>query len=87
MSDDRLHRVVVGARADEARSRLRARALLMSGWEVVYVGGEQSVEQLARTAEAEDAGSVVVDASADDRARLESHLATLGLDHVGVSEV
>lgn len=87
MSDDRLHRVVVGACADPTRSRLRARALLMAGWEVVYVGGDQSLEQLARTVEAEDAGSVVIDSSADDRARLQSHLATLGLDHVGVLEV
>ncbi|MGA8852165.1 MAG: hypothetical protein WB508_10655 [Aeromicrobium sp.] len=87
MSDERLNRVVVGSCADDTQSRLRARALLMAGREVVFVGGDQSVEQLARTAEAEDAGSVVVDASADDRARLQSHLATRGLDHVGVFEV
>lgn len=87
MSDDRLHRVVVGACGDEARSRLRARALLLAGREVVFVGGDQAVEQLARTVEAEDAGSAVVDASDDERASLESHLAAMGLTHVGVTGV
>ncbi len=87
MSDDRLHRVVVGSCGDDAPSRLRARALLMAGREVVFVGGDQGVEQLARTVEAEDAGSVVVDANADERAGLESRLTALGLAHVSVTGV
>ena len=78
----RAHRVVVGACGDATRSRLRARALLMAGREVVFVGGGQTVEQLARTVEAEDAGSVVVDASAEERAACDRTLAALGLDHV-----
>ena len=61
---DRVDRVVVAAADDDAAARLKARALLMSGREVVFLGGGQSVEQIARTVVAEDAGTVVVDAPA-----------------------
>ncbi len=82
---DREQRVVVGACGDDATARLAARALLLSGREVVFVGGGQDAEQLARTAEAEDAGSMVIDSTAEERAALERALVALGLPQVRVT--
>lgn len=82
---DRGVRVVVGSTGDDAAARRVARALLMSGREVVFVGGDQTVEQLARTAQAEDAGSLVLDADDTDLARLRELLESLELSHVPVS--
>lgn len=84
MSGSRVDRIVVGSTADGSTARLAARALLMSGREVVFVGGGQSVEQLARTVLAEDAGALVLDATDVERASVESALAALGLGHVQV---
>lgn len=63
-------RVVVGAVDDDVRARSAARRLRDAGREVVFVGGHQTVEQLARTAVAEDAAQIVVDAGPDDVRRL-----------------
>jgi methylmalonyl-CoA mutase C-terminal domain/subunit len=57
-------RIVVGAIADDSRARSAARTLRDAGHEVVFVGGGQTTEQLARTAVAEDAVRIVVDADA-----------------------
>lgn len=82
MTTDRRARVVVAASGDDAEARLAARALLMSGLEVVFVGGDQSVDQLVRTAAAEDAGRLVVDGSDEDLGRLRSALDREGLTDV-----
>jgi len=81
---DRVDRVVVGSVGDDRSSRLAARALLMAGREVVFVGGDQSVEEIARTVVAEDAGTVVVDASVDVLDELRAVLRTLGRPDVNV---
>ena len=57
----------------------------MSGREVVFVGGGQDAEQLARTAQAEDAGAMVLDADETDLAAVRGLLETLELSHVDVS--
>lgn len=77
--DDRRHRVVVGATGQDEAARRRARALLMTGREVVFVGGGQNIEQLARTVQAEDAGEVMIDASSEERTALLAALTGLGL--------
>jgi|GEM_PF-3573565 len=83
---DRADRVVVGALDDDRTARLKARALLMSGREVVFVGGGQSIEQLARTVVAEDAGTLVVDTSpaASDEVLDELRTALQGLERPDV---
>ena len=81
---DRADRVVVGSVDDDALARLKARALLMSGREVVFVGGDQSVQQLARTVVAEDAGTLVVDGPATSLDDLRSALRALGRPDVEV---
>ena len=53
--------IVVGATATTRRPDGRPR-LRDAGHEIVFVGGRQSPEQLARTAVAEDAVRIVVDA-------------------------
>lgn len=83
---DRADRVVVGSFVDDHRARLSARALLMSGREVVFVGGDQSADQLARTVVAEDAGTVVVDGAAPDLDDLRSALQALGRPDVEVQD-
>lgn len=59
------NRIVVGAVGDDGRLRDVARELRDAGHEVVFVGGRQTPAQLARTAVAEDASHLVVDADAD----------------------
>ncbi|MBD8607140.1 hypothetical protein IFT73_09765 [Aeromicrobium sp. CFBP 8757] len=59
------HRIVVGAIGDDSGATVAARRLRDEGHEIVFVGGGQSPEQLARTAVAEDARRLVVDADAD----------------------
>jgi len=83
---DRVDRVVVGALDDDRMARLKARALLMSGREVVFVGGGQSIEQLARTVVAEDAGRLVVDTSptASDQVLDDLRTALQGLERPDV---
>lgn len=78
---------MVGARGADAQARLVARALLMSGREVVFIGGDQSIEQVARTVVSEDASAVVLDGSADDLGRLAAALQRAGMSHVETSRV
>ncbi|KQX74905.1 hypothetical protein [Aeromicrobium sp. Root472D3] len=59
------HRIVVGAIGDDSGATAAARRLRDEGHEIVFVGGGQSPEQLARTAVAEDARRLVVDADTD----------------------
>lgn len=63
-------RIVVGAIGDDLRARTAARRLRDTGHEIVFVGGGQSPEQLARAAVAEDAVRLVVDAAPADLARV-----------------
>lgn len=55
-------RIVVGATGDDGAVRTVARELRDAGHEVVFVGGQQSPAHLVRTAIAEDATRIVVDA-------------------------
>ncbi|QGG42488.1 hypothetical protein [Aeromicrobium yanjiei] len=73
-------RVVVGAFGADSRVREIARRLRDEGHEVVLVGGEQSAEQLVRTAVAEDASRIVADGAEDDLERLRALCAELGVD-------
>ncbi len=75
-------RIVVGAIGDGEGVLAAARALRDAGREVVLVGGGQSPEQLIRTAVAEDAVELVIDASEDEMARLEAVRAELGAEHL-----
>ncbi|MGA8986553.1 hypothetical protein [Aeromicrobium sp.] len=58
-------RTVLGATGGDDAVRHEARRLRDAGQEVVYVGGGQTPEQLVRTAVAEDATALVVDADPD----------------------
>ena len=58
-------RIVLGSTGGDDAVRAAARRLRDEGWEVVYVGGHQTPEQLVRTAIAEDATALVVDADED----------------------
>lgn len=78
---------MVGSCGDDAAARLVARALLMSGREVVFIGGDQSIEQVARTVVSEDAAAVVLDGSVDDLGRLAARLEEAGVGHVTTSVV
>ena len=80
-------RVVVGAVADDTRARAAARRLRDAGREVVFVGGQQTVEQLARTAVAEDAAQIVADADADDLRRLVDACRALDAADIAVDTV
>lgn len=62
-------RIVVGATGDDGAARSTARNLRDEGHEVVFVGGDQTVEQLVRTAVAEDAARLVVDTDVSTLAR------------------
>lgn len=77
-------RIVVGATGDDTAARTSARSLRDAGHEVVFVGGHQSPEQLARTAVAEDAASIVVDADASERDRVSQACADLGASEIVV---
>lgn len=79
-------RIVVGSAGDDTTARLKARALLLSGHEVVFIGGHQSVDQLAHTAVAEDAGRVVVDAPDVQIEALRTALQTLQRPDVAVEK-
>jgi methylmalonyl-CoA mutase C-terminal domain/subunit len=80
-------RVVVGATADDARARAAARRLRDEGHEIVFVGGDQSPEQLARAAVAEDAVRVVVDADAPALGRVRDACAGLDATDIVVEPV
>lgn len=78
-------RVVVGAIGDAARAVQAARRLRDDGQEVIYVGGDQTPEQLVRTTIAEDAESIVVDGDADSLARIVDLCSELGADGIAVT--
>lgn len=78
-------RVVLGSIGDGDRSRRAARRLRDEGQEVVYVGGEQTPEQLVRALIAEDAASIVVDGDAESLARIAELCAELGAGDVVVT--
>ncbi|KAA1374614.1 hypothetical protein [Aeromicrobium fastidiosum] len=80
-------RVVVGAVDDDVRARTAARRLRDAGLEVIFVGGGQTVEQLARTAVAEDAARIVVDAGPDDVRGLGEACAALDAADIAVDPV
>ena len=80
-------RVVVGAVKDDARARAAARRLRDAGHEVIFVGGQQSVEQLARTAVAEDAAQIVADADVDNLRRLVEECEALDAADITVDAV
>ena len=63
-------RIVVGASGDDDAAREAARRLRDGGHEVVFVGGRQSPAHLVRTAIAEDATRIVVDADPATLARI-----------------
>ncbi|MCW2840072.1 MAG: hypothetical protein JWR55_1555 [Aeromicrobium sp.] len=71
-------RVVVGAAGDDEVSRGTARTLRDAGHEVVFVGGHQTPEHLARTAVAEDATRIVLHADDETAERLRDLCAELG---------
>jgi methylmalonyl-CoA mutase C-terminal domain/subunit len=77
-------RVVVGAAGDDETSRATARTLRDAGHEVVFVGGRQTPEHLARTAVAEDATRIVLHADDEAAARVRDLCAELGAADVVV---
>lgn len=78
-------RVVLGSTGDGERAQRAARRLRDEGQEVVYVGGEQSPEQLVRAVIAEDATAIVVDGDAESLARIAELCAELGVGDVVVT--
>jgi methylmalonyl-CoA mutase C-terminal domain/subunit len=78
-------RVVLGSIGDGERAARAARRLRDEGQEVVYVGGEQTPEQLVRALIAEDAASIVVDGDAESLARIAELCAELGVGDVAVT--
>lgn len=79
------HRIVVGASGDDSVARRAARRLRDEGHEVVFVGGGQTPDHLARTAIAEDTARIVVDADDEVLSRTRESLAGLGVTDVDVS--
>jgi methylmalonyl-CoA mutase C-terminal domain/subunit len=78
-------RVVLGAIGDGEPARRAARRLRDEGQEVVYVGGDQTPEQLVRTLIAEDAATIVVDGDAESLARIADLCTELGAGDVLVT--
>lgn len=79
-------RVIIGASGhDDSRARSAARRLRDDGLEVVFVGGDQAPEQLARTAVAEDSARIIVDvADPSDVDRLVQACEALGAGDIVV---
>ena len=75
-------RVVVGALGTGEAKPSLGRRLRDAGHEVVFVGGQQSAEQLVRTAVAEDAHRIVV--PADDVPAVVAMLVDLHVDGIAV---
>lgn len=73
-------RIIVGSVGSDEAARTHARRLLEQGHEVIFVGGEQSPEQLLSTAIAEDAEQIVVDGDAAAVVRLAELCAELGAE-------
>ncbi len=78
-------RTVVGAMGDGENALTVARGLRDEGREVVLVGGDQTAEQLIRTALAEDADELVVCDDDVDLPELESVRLRLGADGLRVT--
>lgn len=78
-------RVVLGSVGDGRRAGQAARRLRDEGQEVVYVGGEQTPEQLVRAVIAEDAAGIVVDGDAASLARIAELCEQLGAGDVVVT--
>ena len=78
-------RVVLGAIGEDEQARRAARRLRDEGQEVVYLGGDQTPEQLVRALIAEDATTIVVDGDADSLARVVSLCRELGAGDVLVT--
>jgi methylmalonyl-CoA mutase C-terminal domain/subunit len=78
-------RVVLGAIGDGEHARRAAQRLRDEGQEVVYVGGDQTPEQLVRTLIAEDAATIVVDGDAESLALIADLCTELGAGDVLVT--
>ena len=77
-------RVVLGSTGDGESAGRVARRLRDAGQEVVYVGGDQTPEQLVRTLIAEDAATIMVDGDAETLARIAELCTELGAGDVVV---
>jgi methylmalonyl-CoA mutase C-terminal domain/subunit len=75
-------RVVLGAVGDGETLPALARMLRDTGHEVVLVGGQQTAEQLVRSAVAEDASELVVLGEDEELAEVDSVRLALGADDV-----
>jgi methylmalonyl-CoA mutase C-terminal domain/subunit len=75
-------RVVLGAVGDGETLPALARMLRDAGHEVVLVGGQQTAEQLVRTAVAEDASELVVLGEDDEIADVDAVRLELDADDV-----
>ncbi len=80
-------RVVLGSLGDDEHARRAARRLRDEGTEVVYVGGDQTPEQLVRALIAEDAAGIVVDGDVEALARIAELCAELGVGDAVVTPV
>lgn len=78
-------RIVVGAVRDADGVGEAARRLRDAGHEVVFVGGEQTPGQLARTAVAEDATRLVVDGGVVDVEQVVDACTALGASDIVVA--
>lgn len=78
-------RVVLGSIGDGGRAQQAAQRLRDEGQEVVFVGGEQTPEQLVRTLIAEDATTIIVDGDADSLARIADLCSELGAGDIAVT--
>ncbi|MEJ7634206.1 hypothetical protein [Aeromicrobium sp.] len=78
-------RVVLGAIGGDEAVRRAARRMRDEGREVVYVGGDQTPEQLVHTFIAEDATAIVVDGDVESLTRIADLCADLGVGEAVVT--
>jgi len=78
-------RVVLGSVGDGEHAQRAAKRLRDEGHEVVYVGGEQTPEQLVRALIAEDATTIVVDGDAESITRILELCTELGAHDIDVT--
>lgn len=78
-------RVVLGSVGDGDQAGRAAQRLRDEGQEVVYLGGDQTPEQLVRAVVAEDAAVLMVDGDAETLARIVAICAELGASDVTVT--
>lgn len=79
-------RIVVGASGADDIARRAARQLRDAGSEVVFVGGQQTPAHLVRTAIAEDATRIVVDADQPTVQRIIALCAEWGAAGIAVTD-